>query len=122
MIKTNFLVNEDEKARILNLHENATKKQYLVLEDDMEMSGPPNLEDKKRGEEFVAKMMKNNSFKRWLSTDADEKLKKIIKTIESALQNATNPSDSDYAKLGKYLRKNPDVESQIEQYRAKNPV
>ena len=55
------IINEDEKARILNLHENATKKQYLVLEDDMEMSGPPNLEDKKRFKKSETKKQEDKS-------------------------------------------------------------
>jgi hypothetical protein len=32
MIKQNWLISEEEKNRILNLHESATKKQYLIKE------------------------------------------------------------------------------------------
>jgi outer membrane protein OmpA-like peptidoglycan-associated protein len=34
MIKQTWVVNEEEKRRILSLHENATKKQYLIKEQE----------------------------------------------------------------------------------------
>jgi hypothetical protein len=119
MIKTNFSVNNEEKNRILNLHESATKNQYLVLEDEMSSD---DIADRDRGEVFANKADKNRKYGEWISKNGDNELRKLISTIEEALKNASNPEDKDYKKLGKYLRKNPQIEKQIEEYAKQNPL
>jgi hypothetical protein len=39
-MKNLFLINEDEKSRILNLHETATKRQYLVEQPTLDLGQP----------------------------------------------------------------------------------
>jgi hypothetical protein len=41
-----FLINEDEKNRILNLHENATKKQYLTEQTNTTTESPEKIAEK----------------------------------------------------------------------------
>jgi len=118
MIKTNFSVNNEEKDRILNLHESATKKQYLVLEDEMSSD---KIADRNRGEVFANKADKNPKYREWIAKNGSEELKKLISDINDALKNSSNPDDKDLRLLGKYLRKNPQIEKQIEEYAAKKP-
>lgn len=132
MIKTNFLVNEDEKSRILNLHESATKKLYLVseeidIEDDMSKPNPfksGNKEDENIGREFETKMVKNPNFQSWFSSVSSNKFprfKKRINAIQDIVRGSGVAEPILYEKLGRYLRKNPEIETEIEEYSKKNP-
>jgi hypothetical protein len=130
MIKTNFLVNEDEKARILNLHENATKKLYLVIEDDSDDLSPITQQDlsKKKmdinkGMDFSAENSKNSSIQSWMIENQSKypRFVKRLNVILTALRNGTNPTDSEYQRVGRYLRKNPEVLDSIESFRRKDP-
>lgn len=130
MIKTNFLVNEDEKARILNLHENATKKQYLVLEDDMDISEPYTSDDmgnkesdEAKGSNFVSKSMKNPNMQAWM-IENERKYPRFIRFLrkEEKIDKETGGNAPNiYRKIGKYLRKNPDVLISIEKFAKKDP-
>jgi thiaminase len=119
MIKTNFSVNSEEKNRILNLHESATKNQYLVLEDEMSSD---DIADRDRGEVFANKADKNSKYREWIAKNGSEELKKLVSVINYALKNSSNPKDKDLRLLGKYLRKNPQIEKQIEEYAKQNPL
>ena len=132
MIKTNFLVTKEEKDRILNLHESATKNLYLVTEiSDMEADAelpnepePTNKSDENIGREFQAKMVKNPNFQSWFSSvSANEfpRFKKRINAIQDIVRGGGVAEPRLYEKLGRYLRKNPEIETQIEEYSEKNP-
>jgi hypothetical protein len=131
MIKTNFLVTKEEKDRILNLHESATKKQYLVMEvddtvDDLEISdpnSPTSKSDENIARDFERRMQKNPNFQKWLISVSSKypKFKKRIDTIQNIIRGGGSPEPIHYKRLGRYLRKNPEIENQIEVYSVENP-
>ena len=133
MIKTNFLVNEDEKARILNLHESATKKLYLVteisdMEADAELSNEPeptNKSDENIARDWEAKHINNPSFQAWFESELVSskypRFKKRVNAIQSSVRGSSVPDNRDYQKLGRYLRRNPEIELEIDDYARKNP-
>lgn len=133
MIKTNFLVNEDEKARILNLHESASKKHYLVTEiSDMEADAelpdepePTNKSDENIARDWEAKHINNPSFQAWFESELVSskypRFKKRVNAIQSSVKGSSVPDNRDYQKLGRYLRRNPEIELEIDDYARKNP-
>jgi len=133
MIKTNFLVTKEEKDRILSLHESATKKLYLVTEiSDMEADAelpnepePTNKSDENIAREWEAKNINNPSFQDWFKSELVSskypRFKKRVNAIQNAVRGSSIPDVRDYQKLGRYLRKNPEIETEIEDYSRKNP-
>lgn len=132
MIKTNFLVTKEEKDRILNLHESATKKLYLVAEAvDMDTSEPTSSDDLnnkttdiKRGADFVAKNIENPNMQAWM-IENENKYPRLIRFLRdeevTVVDFRGTVPERIYRKIGRYLRKNPQVESEIEAYSEKNP-
>jgi hypothetical protein len=132
MIKTNFLVTKEEKDRILNLHESATKKLYLVTEAvDMDISEPTGTDDLnnkvtdiERGSEFVRKSIENPNMQNWM-TENEKKYPRLIRFLRDEETTVVGyrgaVPDRIYRKIGRYLRKNPEVEKEIEDYSMKNP-
>ena len=132
MIKTNFLVTKEEKDRILNLHESATKKLYLVTEAvDMDISEPTGTDDLnnkvtdiERGSEFVRKSIENPNMQDWM-TENEKNYPRFIRFLRDEETTVVGyrgaVTDRIYRKIGRYLRKNPEVEKEIEDYSIKNP-
>ena len=132
MIKTNFLVTKEEKDRILNLHESATKKLYLVTEAvDMDISEPTGTDDLnnkvtdiERGSEFVRKSIENPNMQDWM-TENEKNYPRFIRFLRDEETTVVGyrgaVTDRIYRKIGRYLRKNPEVEKEIEDYSLKNP-
>jgi len=93
MIKNIFEVNNEEKSRILNLHENATKRQYLS-EDTEEVNSfslfPPTKEEIDKGQEIINKLLKSDNLqaKYWLPKVTD----KYVKNVSG--QQETNPYEN----------------------------
>jgi hypothetical protein len=132
MIKTNFLVTKEEKDRILNLHESATKKLYLIAEAvDMDISEPTGTDDLnnkvtdiERGSEFVRKSIENPNMQDWM-TENEKNYPRFIRFLRDEETTVVGyrgaVTDRIYRKIGRYLRKNPEVEKEIEDYSMKNP-
>jgi hypothetical protein len=132
MIKTNFLVTKEEKDRILNLHESATKNLYLVTEiEDMDISEPTGTDDLnnkvtdiERGGEFVRKSIENPNMQDWM-TENEKNYPRLIRFLRDEETTVIGyrgaVTDRIYRKIGRYLRKNPQIETEIEAYSKKNP-
>jgi hypothetical protein len=102
-MKNLFLINEDERNRILNLHETATKRQYLSEQnqDLNEFFGP-----KKTMEEVIEKLENliddktadgkkdlKDEFK--MNKNQKEGLREIIKSLKSGKLGDVKPSTID---------------------------
>jgi len=68
-MKNLFLINEDERNRILNLHETATKNQYLTEQSDELTKSAKRIADKKYREKNKEKLY--DSHKKWYSENKD---------------------------------------------------
>ena len=128
MIKTNFSVNNEEKDRILNLHESATKNQYLVMEESDATNFnifPPTKEEISIGKDFVTKQLNNPKYQAWYRSVLDDKnydeYRTLIEPLVKGLDMQSIASNKEYGRLGRYLKKNPQLNNAIEEYAAKNP-
>ncbi len=128
MIKTNFSVNSEEKNRILNLHESATKNQYLISEESDFLNLnilPPTKEEVGIGKDFVSAQMLNPNYQSWLKSIFNDKnydeYRKVIEPIDKAQINRTEATKKELGRLGRYLKKNPQLIKSIEDYASKNP-
>jgi len=88
-----FIINEDEKNRILNLHESATKRQYLpeqekILQNEKIVTNHDRTYDyKKSGEEYFYKLKNADDW-----TKASGKGLEAIKTKVYKEGGSTNPT------------------------------
>lgn len=96
-----FIINEDEKNRILNLHESATKRQYLPEQEEVLNSlgnekivtnHDKTYDYKKSGEEYFYKLKNAND---WTKASG-----KGLEAIKTKVYGTGNPSKSD-SNLGK---------------------
>jgi hypothetical protein len=99
MIKNIFEVNNEEKSRILNLHENATKRQYLF-----EQSFTPKSSD-------IGVFVKNcyiDSYRKNKSSELFKNAKNISKRLEKYrtefAANENNPPDGFFESIGKQVQ------------------
>jgi hypothetical protein len=84
MIKQTWDINEDEKNRILNLHENATKLQYLTLEQSGQQSGPGVTTTVKTSNTEFPKQQLGNQFK--FGEYQSDAVKKSIETLKPKIE------------------------------------
>jgi hypothetical protein len=84
MIKQTWNINEDEKNRILNLHENATKLQYLTLEQSGQQSGPGVTTTVKTSNTEFPKQQLGNQFK--FGEYQSDAVKKSIETLKPKIE------------------------------------
>jgi hypothetical protein len=84
MIKQIWDINEDEKNRILNLHENATKLQYLTLEQSGQQSGPGVTTTVKTSNTEFPKQQLGNQFK--FGEYQSDAVKKSIETLKPKIE------------------------------------
>ena len=110
-MKNLFEINNEEKMRILNLHESATKKHYLTEDVESETSFnllPPSKEDINYGWDIVTKLKGKKNLKFW----AEQKKfpKDVIKAfgvVDVSNANETNADEKSVGVIGRYFRKNP---------------
>jgi hypothetical protein len=84
MIKQTWNINDDEKNRILNLHENATKLQYLTLEQSGQQSGPGVTTTVKTSNTEFPKQQLGNQFK--FGEYQSDAVKKSIETLKPKIE------------------------------------
>jgi hypothetical protein len=84
MIKQTWNINDDEKNRILNLHENATKLQYLTLEQSGQQSGPGVTTTVKTSNTEFPKQQLGNQFK--FGEYQSDSVKKSIETLKPKIE------------------------------------
>lgn len=105
MIKYDFNVNENERRRILSLHENATKNNYLLVEQDMASTLTPpeplelNLENVFESGKFVISNTRSIDDAVAKINDYSQKYSnsfKIVVTIESSESRVTQAQGEGY--------------------------
>jgi hypothetical protein len=84
MIKQTWNINDNEKNRILNLHENATKLQYLTLEQSGQQSGPGVTTTVKTSNTEFPKQQLGNQFK--FGEYQSDAVKKSIETLKPKIE------------------------------------
>lgn len=118
-MKNIFEVNQEEKSRILNLHESATKNQYLS--EEAELFGN-NKKMRQRGEElvnavtvFYKKYDKNSNF---LGLSQDKNLEGIaneFRNVYNDFNNMGNPDKKTFKKIGEFFSNNQDKKNYLVQ-------
>lgn len=109
-MKNLFLISEEDKNRILNLHENATKRQYLTEQSNSVNPQYDALTIKTELDKFdsdeglivkVIKKYKQDNFKSLLDTYKNLYDKELGKALYSAIQKGTD--DEEIEDLTEYL-------------------
>ena len=88
MIKQLWNINEEEKSRILNLHEGATKRQYLTLEQSGQQSGAGVSTSTKTSDTEFPKQNVGNQFK--FGEYQSDSVKKSIEDLKPKIENFIN--------------------------------
>lgn len=110
MIKNIFEVNNEEKSRILNLHENATKNLYLSEDTESVDSFflfPPTKEEIKYGKDIVS-TMEGKGIK-YDSLNLPDRIAKLFAEVKDNFLHDKNPNDNTYGRIGKYFKKHTDI-------------
>jgi hypothetical protein len=92
MMKNIFLINEDEKKRIINLHETATKRQYLSEQVKRGQEGDP-YEYKKVGNQYMFRKVGEGETQ-WKTAKSSKSIESIRKNIFGEKQLNLTDRDS----------------------------
>jgi phosphorylcholine metabolism protein LicD len=110
-MKYDWNISEEDKKRILNLHESATKRLYLTEDEESVFDiniFPPSKEEIQYGQSATTGMRnKNVSFTNF--PNLPRKVRKAFEEISIDYQNKKNSSDRNYGIVGRYLMKHKDV-------------
>ena len=128
MIKNIFEVNNEEKSRILNLHERATKRQYMSEQGvttgttEPQQSFTPNISD-------IGVLAKNcyiHSYPRNKSSELFKNAGNISKRLEKyrteSAANENNPSDGFFESIGKQVKSIKGLLNELLVYAKENKI
>lgn len=109
-MKYNWSVSDEDRERILNLHESANKRHYLnEAEENVDSFFllPPSKEDIKYGQEICATIVRKGIDYKTLQIP--ERIKKLFKDVNDCYINHTNPDDITYGRIGKYFKRHKEI-------------
>jgi hypothetical protein len=109
-MKYNWDISEEDKKRILNLHESATKRHYINESEENVDSFfllPPSKEDIKYGQEICSTIVRKGIDYKTLKIP--DRIKTLFETVNTHYINHTNPDDIIYGRIGKYFKKHTEI-------------
>jgi len=136
MIKNIFEVNNEEKSRILNLHESATKRQYMSEQGNVTtMTTEPQQSFEPKNYDvgmfakncYIVSYNKNENHELF-SANTKNNINNIVKTLDSFrkkhVEDYTNPDNSDnfFINIGKQVKSNTELFNKLKEYAHKNGI